>query len=129
MICASQAIPLVRLMSLRVNGVQADPMDLDPTPEQELDKQDGDQAAKKRDAQDGDQAAQMESDAHDGDHEVAAQMERDAQDGAQAAHMERHAQDGDHEVAAQMERGAQDGDQDNDGVTPTATPSGGDPHH
>ena len=102
MICASQAIPLVRLMGLRVNGFQADPMDLDPTQEQELDKQDGDQAAKKRDAQDGDQADQMESDAHDGDHEVAAQMERDAQDG----------------------------DQVNDGITPTsatATPSGGEP--
>ena len=130
MICASQAIPLVRLMGLRVNGFQADPMDLDPTQEQELDKQDGDQAAKKRDAQDGDQAAQMESDAHDGDHEVAAQMERDAQDGDQVAHMERHAQDGGHEVAAQMERDAQDGDQVNDGITPTsatATPSGGEP--
>ena len=26
-----------------------------------------------------------------------------------------------------MERGAQDGDQVNDGITPTATPSGGEP--
>ena len=66
MMCASQAVPLVRLVGLRVNGFQVETMDLDPTQKQELDAQvDLDPTQKELDAQDGDQVAQMESDAHD----------------------------------------------------------------